>query len=105
MAQKKAAWLIRVERGSLGSSMAHTGCSMAQLGCSVSQMVVRWVSVRQAPVIISDWHLMKVLPTELTVVKIWRWSSANVSIVQKKNKCKKSGIRPPYFYYSKKLEF
>ncbi len=69
-------------------------------------LVARWLAVRQARVRISARHPMEVPPTEPTAVKLWRWDSANVYewmvyeciYCIKKNKCKKSGIRPPNLY-------
>jgi hypothetical protein len=58
-----AAWLNRVQRGSIGYSVA-------QLGCSMAQLVVRWPAVWQARVQIPARHPREVFPSERN--KQWR---------------------------------
>ncbi len=50
----------------------------AAQGCSAAQLVVRWLTVRQARVRISARHPREVPPTEPAAMKIWRRASANV---------------------------
>ncbi len=104
---------------------------LSMMHCRINDTVCRWLwckindktsfvlmtlletffAVRQARVRISARHPMEVPSTEPTAMKIWRWASANVyewrmydcmNVCLKKNKCKKSGIRPPNLIKKKK---
>ncbi len=88
------------QKGAAGE--AQIGCSVAKLGCSVPQLVVRWLAVGQPEFesrLGTPWRFCPLIR------QLWRYGDGpqriyvnewrmNVSIVQKKNKCKKSDLRP-----------
>ncbi len=110
-------YFLRVQRGSVGCSVAQSGCSVTQSGCSVVQsgcsVAQLGCSVQRGALAGPSSNLgsaphggsahwayscedMEMGLSECLWMNVW---CLNISNVQKKNKCKKSGIRPPNLYF------